>query len=48
MLGLRCIEVNGLWDDFFTWCQQHWRAQLQRQKPLLIRTEQAMPLPKAA
>jgi hypothetical protein len=48
MLRLRCIEVNGQWDDFFAWCQQHWRAQLQRKKPLLIRTEQAIPLPEAA
>jgi hypothetical protein len=48
MLRLRCIEVNGLWDDFFAWSQQQWRAQLQRKESLLIRTEQAIPLPEAA
>jgi hypothetical protein len=48
MLRLRCIEVNGLWDDFSAWTQQHWQAKLQRKKTLLIRTEQALPLPEAA
>ncbi len=48
MLRLRCIEVNGLWDHFFEWSQQHWREQLQRKEPVLIRTEQAIPLPEAA
>jgi hypothetical protein len=48
MLRLRCIEINGQWDDFFAWCQQHWRAKLQRKKPLLIRAEQAIPLLEAA
>jgi len=48
MLRLRCIEVNGLWDHFFEWSQQQWREQLQRKKSVLIRTEQAIPLPEAA
>jgi hypothetical protein len=48
MLRLRCLEINGLWDDFFEWNQERWRNHLQRGKPLLIRTEQAIPLPKAA
>jgi hypothetical protein len=48
MLRLRCIEVNGLWDAFFEWSQEHWRAQLQRKQTLLIRTEQAIPLPQVA
>jgi hypothetical protein len=48
MLRLRCLEVNGLWDNFFAWNQQQWRQQLQRKKPLLIRTEKAIPLPEAA
>jgi hypothetical protein len=48
MLRLRCIEVNGLWDRFFTWSQQQWREQVQRNERVLIRTEQAIPLPEAA
>jgi hypothetical protein len=48
MLRLRCIEVNGLWDQFFAWNQQQWREQLQRKEPILIRREQAIPLPEAA
>jgi hypothetical protein len=48
MLRLRCIEVNAMWDDFFKWSQQHWRAQLEREQPLLIRTEKAIPIPEAA
>jgi len=47
MLRLRCIEVNGLWDDFFEWSQQRWHKKLQRQKPVLIRTEKAITLPEA-
>jgi hypothetical protein len=48
MLRLRCLEVNGLWDDFFEWNQQQWCDRLQRGEPLLIRTEEAIPLPEAA
>ncbi len=48
MLRLRCIEVNDLWDHFFEWSQQRWREHLQCQEPILIRTEQAIPLREAA
>jgi len=48
VLRLRCIEVNGLWDHFFDWCQQHWQERLRRKEAVLIRTEKAIPLPEAA
>jgi len=48
MLRLRCLEINGLWDDFFEWTQQRWHTRLQRGEPLLIRTEEAIPIRRVA
>lgn len=45
MLRLRCIEINGLWDDFFKWSQERWQKRLQRKEKVLIRTEKAIALP---
>ena len=46
--GMRCIELNGDWDAFFDWAEAQWRDQLRDRKPVLIRTDQPIPLPKAA
>lgn len=48
ILHLRCIEVNGLWDHFFEWCQDGWCEQLNKQNKVLIRTDQPLELQEAA
>ena len=48
ILHLRCIEVNGLWDDFFDWCQNRWCEQLARKEKVMIRTDQPISLGEAA
>jgi hypothetical protein len=42
ILHLRCIEVNGLWDDFFDRCQNRWCEQLARREKVKIRTDQPL------
>lgn len=48
ILHLRCIEVNGLWDHFFAWCQDRWCEQLDNQQAVQIRTDQPLELSEAA
>lgn len=48
ILHLRCIEVNGLWDDFFDWCQSHWGSQLANQEKVIIRTDKPIEFKEAA
>jgi hypothetical protein len=48
ILHLRCIEVNGLWDHFFTWCQDRWCQQLAQHKIVKIRTDQPLEIQRAA
>jgi hypothetical protein len=48
ILHLRCIEVNGLWDSFFEWCQQRWCDRLANKEMVLIRTDKPLTLAEAA
>lgn len=48
ILHLRCIEVNGLWDDFFAWCQNRWCKQLANKEKVMIRTDKPISLKEAA
>jgi Uncharacterised protein family (UPF0236) len=48
ILHLRCIEVNGLWDDFFQWCQNRWCDQLARNEKVMIRTDKPINLQETA
>jgi Uncharacterised protein family (UPF0236) len=48
ILHLRCIEVNGLWDHFFAWCQDRWCEQLDNKEIVQIRTDQPLKLAEAA
>ena len=43
LLQLRCLEVNGDWDDFFAWTMRKNQTKLGRQEKVLIRRK-----PKAA
>lgn len=48
LLHLRCIELNGYWDQFFDWQYGRWREKLIDEEKVLIRTCEAMELPVAA
>ena len=48
LLQLRCIELNGDWEQFFAWVQDGNRERLQKHQRLRILTDQPMKLTKAA
>jgi hypothetical protein len=48
LLHLRCIELNGDWERFFTWGYHRWLDHMQAGQRVLIRSNQAEPLPTGA
>lgn len=48
LLHLRCVELNGEWDSFFEYAHQRWREKLHNKECVQIRTNDPIPLPKAA
>jgi hypothetical protein len=48
ILHLRCIEVNGLWDHYFEWCQDRWQQKLCNKETVQIRTDKPLELADAA
>ncbi|MCI0377135.1 MAG: hypothetical protein L0215_06000 [Gemmataceae bacterium] len=48
LLHLRCIELNGDWEPFFTWAHQRHREHLQKRQPVKILTDQPVDLSQAA
>ncbi len=46
LLRLRCIELNGDWDDFFAWGYEAWMERMRLGEKLIIRQEKPDPLPK--
>ena len=44
LLHLRCIELNGNWDDFFAWEYQKWLEKMRTGEKVKIRTEVPDPL----
>lgn len=48
LLQLRCIELNGDWDQFFAWTHQRHHEQLRKRQRLKILTDQPMDLAPAA
>ena len=48
LLHLRCIELNGDWDQFAVWHQRKVRARLANREPCTVLTDQPLPLTKAA
>lgn len=48
LLHLRCIELNGDWDNFFNWDYNCRREKLLNEEKVIIRTDEPMELPKAA
>ena len=48
VLVLRCIEVNGDWEDFMRWCQEQRSQELGRGQVVQIRSKTPTHLPQAA
>jgi hypothetical protein len=48
VLLLRCIEVNGDWEDFMRWCQEQRSQELGRGRVVQIRSKTPTHLPRAA
>jgi hypothetical protein len=48
LLQLRCLEVNGDWNDFFAWTIAENQKKLLRQDKVLIRSKTPLPLKVAA
>jgi hypothetical protein len=48
ILLLRCIEVNGDWEDFMRWSQEQRNQELERGEVVQIRSKVPTQLPKAA
>ena len=48
LLHLRCIELNGDWEEFTTWFEQKKRAQLRKEHRHRVLTDKPLPVSKAA
>src|SRR5262249_7098721 len=48
LLQLRCLEVNGDWDDFFAWTLRQNQTKLSRRETVLIRRNGQAPIKDAA
>ena len=48
LLHLRCIELNGEWERFFTWSSQRWMERMRTGHRVVLRTNQADALPAEA
>lgn len=48
LLQLRCLEVNGDWDDFFTWTMRENQDKLRRREKVQIRCKVPTPVKDAA
>lgn len=45
LLRLRCIELNGDWDQFFEWGYRRWMEKMKQGKKIIIRQEKPDDLP---
>jgi hypothetical protein len=48
LLHLRCIELNGDWDEFIAWAYERYRLQLWSRQAVQIRTNEPLDLDQAA
>ncbi len=44
LLQLRCIELNGAWNQFFDWVYARWLTRLQQYEPVVVRTRKPIDL----
>ncbi len=45
LLHLRCIELNGDWDNFFEWGYKRWVEKMRQGEKVIIRSEKPGDLP---
>ena len=45
LLHLRCIELNGEWDQFFEWEYNRWHNKLRNNEKVIVRTNEPITLP---
>ena len=44
LLHLRCIELNGEWNQFFEWSYKRWKDKLRQGEKVLVRTKKPIDL----
>lgn len=44
LLHLRCIELNGNWEDFFQWGYERWLKRLKQNEKVMVRTNEPIDL----
>lgn len=44
LLHLRCIELNGEWDQFYEWAYGRWKDRLKQGEKVMIRTDEPIDL----
>ncbi len=44
LLHLRCIELNGEWDQFYEWQYNRLRNKLQKNQKVIVRSNQSISL----
>ena len=44
LLHLRCIELNGEWEQFFDWAYQRWTEPLAKGDNIIVRTSEGIDL----
>jgi len=44
LLHLRCIELNGEWDQFYEWAYGRWKDKLKQNEKVIIRTNEPIDL----
>jgi hypothetical protein len=45
LLHLRCIELNGEWDQFYEWVYKRWKDKLRQKQKVIVRTNKPIGLP---
>ncbi len=44
LLHLRCVELNGDWDQFYEWVYNRWKDKLQQKEKVIVRTDKPIDL----
>jgi hypothetical protein len=44
LLHLRCIELNGEWDQFYEWVHRRWKDKLREKQKVIVRTDKPIDL----
>ncbi len=44
LLYLRCIELNGEWDQFYEWVYRRWKDKLRQKQKVIVRTNKPIDL----